>query len=184
MRKSYLLTAAVATALIAGAAWAPVLGVGPSFRPDTRFTGSSLAGWNTVGEATWRAENGEIIGTPKAPAGGWLMLNRSFQDVGFYARFRCTDGCKAGILFRAEKTPEGMKGVYLSLTDGEFATQRITLDGQGRIVQRDALRPGGGQTRIAPPPDPSAPARGAGGGGRGRGAAPSVTPPLSRRMRV
>ena len=60
----------------------PVSGVGPSFRPDTRFTGATLTGWTQLGEASWRAENGEIIGTPKSAAGGWLMLNRSFQDVG------------------------------------------------------------------------------------------------------
>ena len=48
------------------APWAPVLGVGPSFRPDLRFSGSSLSGWNVLGYASWRAENGEIIGTPKA----------------------------------------------------------------------------------------------------------------------
>jgi hypothetical protein len=177
MRTKRLLGAASATTWIVIAALAPVSGVGPSFRPDTRFTGTTLSGWTVVGDASWRAENGEIIGTPKSATGGWLMLNRSFQDVGFYARFRCTGGCQTGVLFRAEKTAQGMKGVFVSLTGGDVATERVTIDPQGRFLQRDALRPGGGQTRIAPPPDPNVPARG-GGGGRGRGAAPTVKPPL------
>ncbi len=177
MRKVHLLTVAAATLWVVLCAWAPVMGVGPSFHPDSRFTGASLAGWNPLGEASWRAENGEIIGTPKSPSGGWLMLNRSFQDVGVYTRFRCAAGCQAGILFRAEKTPQGMKGVYLSLAGGDFATQRVTIDAKGQFVQRDNLRPGGGQIRIAPPLDPNAPARG-GGAAPGRGAAPTVKPPL------
>ena len=48
-------------------------------------------------------------------------------------------------MFRAEKTPQGMKGVYLSLTDGDFATQRIALDAQGQIVQREPLRSAAGR---------------------------------------
>ena len=177
MPKRYLLTVALAIVWTFVSAGPPLFGVGPSFRPDARITGTDLTGWTPLGDATWRLENGEIIGTPKSAAGGWLLLNRSFQDVGFYTRFRCTGGCQTGVLFRAEKTPLGMKGIYLSLTDDDFATQRVTLDGQGRLAQRDALRSGGGQTRIAPPADPNAPPR-AGGGGRGRGAAPTVKPPL------
>ena len=44
----------------------PMSGAGPSFRPDVRFTGSTLAGWHTLGDADWRAQDGEIVGTPKA----------------------------------------------------------------------------------------------------------------------
>ena len=45
-------------ALLAFAASVPMIAVGPSFIPDVVFTGSSLAGWHTVGNAEWRAENG------------------------------------------------------------------------------------------------------------------------------
>ena len=169
--------------LSAAAIWlivqASILGVGPSFRPDGTIKGSTLAGWHVVGDADWRAQNGEVIGTPKQPGGGWLMLDKSYQDVSFYASFLCAPACKTGILLRAEKTPDGMKGIYVALTDGDMASYRVTLDAQGHITKRDALRPGGGQMRIAPPPDPNAAARGGGGGGgRGRGAG-AVTPPLT-----
>ena len=92
-------------ALAVLAAVARLSGTGPSFRPDYSFKGSALAGWHTLGDATWRAENGEITGTPKQPGGGWLVLDRSYQDVGFYASFKCAGECKTGLLMRAEKTP-------------------------------------------------------------------------------
>ena len=62
----------------------PVFTIGPSFHPDGTFTGSTITGWHVLGQADWRAENGELIGTPKQPTGGWLVLDRSFQDVGAY----------------------------------------------------------------------------------------------------
>ena len=76
---------------------------GPTFRPDVIFKGSTLTAWTPIGAADWKAQNGEIVGTPKAPAGGWLVLNRSFEDVGVFSNITCDAGCKAGILLRAEK---------------------------------------------------------------------------------
>lgn len=147
-------------ALAVLAAVARLSGTGPSFRPDYSFQGSALAGWHTLGDATWRAENGEIIGTPKQPGGGWLVLDRSYQDVGFYASLKCEGNCKTGLLLRAEKTPQGgMKGVFVSLSEGDVASYALTLDAQGHELKRDKLRRGGGQMRIAPPVDPNAPVR-------------------------
>ena len=133
----------------------PVFAVGPSFRPDTTFTGSSLTGWHTVGPAEWRAENGEVIGTPKPGGGGWLVLDRSYQDIGVYTQFRCTGACETGVLFRAEKTSNGMKGIYVALSEPDLASYGVTLDAEGKIVERNKLRYGGGLERIAPPPAPT-----------------------------
>src|SRR5436305_11279476 len=84
------------------------LAVGPrTFQPDYKFSGSSLAGWPTLGQAEWKAQSGEIVGRAQDPAGGWLLLDRSWQDLGFLANFRCTAGCTTGVLFRAEKTSDG-----------------------------------------------------------------------------
>ena len=77
---------------------------GPTFRADTLFNGSSLAGWHVLGNADWKAQNGGIVGTPKDAGSGWLVLDKSFQDVGFYASVHCTSGCKTGLLMRAEAT--------------------------------------------------------------------------------
>src|SRR4051812_37839581 len=77
------------------------------FVPDFAFRGSSLSGWHTMGPANWRAENGEITATPQTQEGGWLVLDKSYQDVKVYTEFRCTEDCNAGVLLRTEKTPEG-----------------------------------------------------------------------------
>ena len=71
-----------------------------------------------------------------------------------------------------------MKGIYVSLSGGEVASYRVTLDAQGRMLTREPLRPGGGQMRIAPPPDPNAHARGA-GAAPARGTGPAVTLPIA-----
>src|SRR5262245_12507577 len=128
---------------------------GPTFRPDVVFKGSTLTGWAPLGDAEWKAQNGEIIGTPKQPGGGWLVLDKSFQDVAVFSNVTCTGGCKAGILLRAEKTPEGMKGVYVSLTEGDLLSYAVTLDAQGKET---------GRTQLA--------SAGRGGGGRGAAGAP------------
>jgi hypothetical protein len=152
MLKNRLLFAATFAVLCA----APMFADGPSFQPDVTFHGSSLAGWHTVGQASWRAENGELIGTPQSGSGGWLMLDKSYQDVGLFAEFRCTGGCETGAIFRVEKTDSGWKGVYVALTEPETPSYAVTLDAQGNIVKRDKLPRGGGLIRIAPPPNPNA----------------------------
>jgi hypothetical protein len=119
-----------------------------SFIPDATFKGSTLAGFHVLGQADWRAENGELIGTPKQ-GGGWLVLDKSYQDVEFSASFRCSAGCKTGILLRAEKTPVGMKGIYVSLAEGDLASYRMTLDPEGRELSREKLAPASGMVRFA-----------------------------------
>ena len=98
------------------------------------------------------------------------MLDKSFQDVEFGADFKCVGGCRTGVLLRAEKTPTGMKGVFLSLDAGEIGGYAVTLDANGKILTRERLRPGGGLMRIAPSAEPAAAAAAARGAGAGRGA--------------
>jgi len=163
--------------------WVPLFGIGPTFKPDATVKGSSLTGWHVLGQADWKSQDGEITGTAKAGGpGGWLVLDKSYQDTAFYASFRCAEGCKTGVLLRAEKTPGGMKGIFVSLAAGDVAAYRITLDSEGKELTREKLRGYPGMTRIAPPLDPNAPARGGrGGGGRGRGAAaPAPALPFTR----
>ena len=77
------------------------------FSPNAVFKGSSVTGLRTFGSANWRAENGEITGTPTSPDGGWLVLDKSYQDIQFYTDFRCSSVCNAGLMLRTEKTPAG-----------------------------------------------------------------------------
>lgn len=164
LRPRALLPSAALVALAVTAT--PVIGAGPSFKPDATFTGSTLAGWRPIGDATWKATNGAITGTPTQPGGGYLLLDKAYQDVGVFASFKCTGGCKPGIVIRAEAAAGGgFKGVLLSLAQGDVATYAVTVDAQGHETSRERLRNAGGQIRIAPPVDPNAPARGGGGAG-------------------
>ena len=146
-------TCGSALAALAALSLAPVFATGPSFIPDKKFTGSNLTGWHSLGQADWQAQDGVLIGKA-APggSGGWLMLDRSFQDIGFYTSFRCTAGCTAGVLLRAEKTAQGFKGIYVSLSPGDVASYRLVLDSQGRELQREKLIWAGAQVRVAAPP--------------------------------
>ena len=140
-------------------------GIAANFDADAAIEGSSLAGWRPLGDARWRAENGEVI---VSAGSGWLLSEQSFEDVAMVASFRCAAACRTGLLVRAEPTAGGgRKGIFISLTNTERAAFRVTIDAQGREVSREALRPPGpGQLRVAPPPAP-APAGSPGGGGRG-----------------
>lgn len=140
---------------LVSSSFSPAQDVTPTFVPDLTFKGSTLTGWHTLGPADWRAENGHIIGSAKGAQGGWLVLDHSYQDVAFFASFRCEGECKTGVLLRAEKTADGgFKGVYVSLTEGDLTSYAVTLDSQGREIKREKLRPAGGQIRVAPPASP------------------------------
>src|SRR5947209_3309047 len=126
-------------ALIGTCLMLPRAGANKNFVPDWTFQGSSLSAARSIGNAEWRAENGEIIGTPKTAEGGWLILDKPLQDVQFASTFRCTGGCRAGVMLRTQSTPEGIQGVYVALPEGETpaAAFALKLDPQGREVKRD-----------------------------------------------
>ncbi|MFL6446691.1 MAG: FG-GAP-like repeat-containing protein [Bryobacteraceae bacterium] len=148
--------------------------VTPTFVPDVTFKGSTLQGWHALGGASWRAKEGELTGSGE----GWVVLDRSYQDVGFFASFQAEPSARTGVLLRAEKTPEGgLKGVYVDLSEGELGTYSLVLDANGRELKREKLRPTGGQIRIAPPPGGPPMQM---GGLPPVSAPPGVTLPLSR----
>ena len=128
---------------------------GPSFHPDFTLAGDSLKGWTMFGGATWTTADGEVHGAPQGGRGGWLLLDHSLQDVNFYAEFRCAAGCDAGVLLRAQKSPDGgMKGIYVSLSDPDTGEYAVTIDSAGQITDRSRLPRGGGLIRVAPTPSP------------------------------
>jgi hypothetical protein len=186
MNRSRLLIAVLALGGITSA-----FATGPNFHPDTTVSAKSLGGWHTLGDAQWRAENGEIVGTPGAN-GGWLVFDKSYQDILFYTQFRCSDGCASGLLMRMEKTADGgMKGVFVPMgspTNNMDAggTYDVVLDAQGKIVSATAEPRGSSFDRIIspwPPKAAAAPAappvpRAPGGAGFARG--PAVPMPFTR----
>jgi hypothetical protein len=196
--RSPLRSLAVTTAAVA----AMVLGLHAAdpknWKPDGVFKGSALTGWRVVGDADWSAQNGELIGKAKPGTnGGWLVMDKSFQDVQLYMSYKCTGECKSGVLLRAKKTADGgMQGVFASLAPGDTNYYSVTLDATGKETSREQLtnaapaaagapRGGGGGAAAAPaaPPAGGQPAAGEGGrGGRGgrvgggREGAPAAAP--------
>jgi len=154
---------------------APLSEFGLSFLPDITFKGSTLKGWHVMGNADWQAKDGELIGKSKGN-GGWLVLDNSYQDVGFHALFKSTGNSETGILLRMEKIADGYRGVLLSLRKDSVAPYSIVLDANGKETKREKLRNAGGiNYRMAPPPDTSR--RGGGNfGGRTPPAVPADLP--------
>jgi 3-keto-disaccharide hydrolase/FG-GAP-like repeat len=166
--------AALSVAVLEGARW--------NFIPDWTFKGNDVRKeWTVIGQATWKAVDGELIGTPTSPEGGWLVLNKGLEDFQLGADLKCVGACKAGLLVRARKQPDGsMSGLFIPYGEAETGLFRVTIDASGRETARTPLEGGGigNMVRYAPPPpDPSAPQRGRGAGspagapgvGRGRG---------------
>ncbi|MEX0599077.1 MAG: DUF1080 domain-containing protein, partial [Rhodothermales bacterium] len=119
----------------------------PHFEADWTFQGSSLSDWHMLGDAAWEADSGVITGTPGG-ASGWLVLDRSYQDVQMYLRFRCAEACNTGVLLRMEETDDGYEGVFLDLSD-EAGFFRVSLGDDGSIDSRERLLRVGSQVRIA-----------------------------------
>ncbi|MCC7010027.1 MAG: VCBS repeat-containing protein [Acidobacteria bacterium] len=168
----------IAVAALAAAAPIALQGqVNGRFSPDARFTATTVNGLQQIGAATWRIEKGEIVGTPTSPDGGWLVLDRGYQDVQFAASFRCAGDCTAGVMVRSEKGASGLQGLYSVLAGGERGAMAVAVDAQGRITSRTPLTGSINTIRIAPPPAP-APAARAGGGGRAGAPGGAAPPPF------
>jgi hypothetical protein len=111
-----------------------------NFVPDFAFSGSSVAQWQKLGNADWRAENSEITVSARDQEGGWLVLPKSYQDVDFNTEFRCGGPCDVGILLRAEKASDGgLKGLYVSLGAGDIDSYDVVLSPDGKILSRTRL---------------------------------------------
>lgn len=131
-----------ATCLVSccASAWGEVL---PLFEADGIIEGDSLEGWTAFGEADWSVNDGVVTGRPRTPAGGWLILDRNMANVGFYSKVLCTNACRAGVLLRAEATPEGgLKGIFVSFDDSDQGLYALTLDAQGNEVSRSEVQEG------------------------------------------
>src|SRR5262245_8524685 len=154
----------------------PLLLANRNFVPDWTFKGSSLTGFKTIGHAEWKATNGEIVGTPTSADGGWLVLDKSLQDLQFAAAVRCTGDCTAGVMVRAQQTADGMKGVFVPFGKADTAAASLTTDKDGRETAREPLGRAGGMVRIVAPPAAAGAGAPAGGRGGAPGGAPAAAP--------
>jgi hypothetical protein len=58
----------------------------------------SFDGWNQIGEANWRIENGEFVAD--MGAGGQLVTRESFTDFRFKVEFWVSKGANSGVFLR------------------------------------------------------------------------------------
>jgi hypothetical protein len=111
------------------------------FIPDFAFRGSSLAGWHTLGHANWHAENGEITGKADTPEGGWLVMDKGYQDLKFYTEFRCAGAMPASCCERWT-SDGGWKRLRVAATEGSYD---LTLNAEGKELNRT---PAGGERAV------------------------------------
>ncbi len=153
---SYLLLAVLLASRALGQPSQDSSVVAPSmtFLPDWTFRGNELTEWNTLGDAAWRAQEGELTAQPSGkPMNGWLVSEQSYQDIGFRALFKCEGTAETGLLFRLEQQQQGYRGVYLSLKTDDVGLYTVSLDASGKILNKEPLRPAGGiWYRLTPPP--------------------------------
>ena len=66
------------------------------------------AGWHVVGDADWKAQNGELIGTAKpGHRRAVVVMDKNFQDVQLYRTTNARAETVNPALLRARKTPDG-----------------------------------------------------------------------------
>src|SRR5690242_476564 len=103
------------------------------------FDGKGLSGWRAQGGADWRVADGQLTGTAKSAGGGWLVLDKSYEDLVLRLTFRCEGDC--GVMLRRQSSESGgASGVYVPFT-GEAAGNflQVALDGQGNETGRKLL---------------------------------------------
>ena len=66
----------------------------------TLLDGTSLNGWNTIGDANWRAEDGVIIADKGGKGGGFLVSKNSYADFQIRDEFWVTSETNSGIFIR------------------------------------------------------------------------------------
>ena len=113
--------------------------VGSSYLP--LFKGTSLEGWHPQGEASWKFENGELVGTAKSGAGGWLTADEGYQDFVLHVSFQC-EKCDAGVLVRSAKSAAGVSGIYVPLGGPQMGKlYRAKLNGADKSLGELAPMP-------------------------------------------
>jgi hypothetical protein len=104
------------------------------------FSGTSLAGWHTLGAATWRVQDGAIAATAKTGSGGWLILDKGYEDFILKFAFQCSS-CEGGVLLRnAPVDGDRTSGLYVPISGVDAANvYRVTLDAQGKELDRKLI---------------------------------------------
>src|SRR5262245_8301611 len=114
MQRSLIATA-VAGLVVAGFAATTTTSVPPAFGQTgpgwiQLFDGKSLDGWDKVGTANWRVEDGAIVADKSTgQGGGHLVTKNSYKNLMIYAEFWTDEKANSGIFVRC-KDPKKING--------------------------------------------------------------------------
>jgi len=86
------------------------------------FNGRNLDGWKMQGHASWKVENGEIVGRPDAGATNdcWLFTEKEWNDFVLDVDFKVPAKCNSGIAIRMPEDKVGdpdMHGYEVQISD-------------------------------------------------------------------
>ena len=78
------------------------------------FNGKNLDGWKMQGNASWKAENREIVGQPDPGQGTdcWLFTKEEWTDFTLEVEFKVPEKCNSGIAIRMPKEATGDPDMY------------------------------------------------------------------------
>lgn len=109
-----------------------------SFIPTLSFNATSLEGW-LPRTGTWKAEDGEYVGTVDESGSALLLGDDRFQDLMLSTSFRCDRPCLPGIVIRAETSDGQTSGALYALGEDETGAFKLVLDADGTPVERTSL---------------------------------------------
>lgn len=116
------------------------------------FNGTSLTGWHVLGGAEWRVDNGDIVGTVRNGAGGWLVLDTVYGEAQTNLSFECKN-CEPSVMIRSGKDGDTTSGVDIALAGKDVGSMfRVTIDGQGKVVSRKPMPAFGGEFTLSEVP--------------------------------
>ena len=98
-RKKSLMQAAIGLAI---AGFVSVPAAVPAAAQETAlFNGTSMDGWDRLGETNWRIEDGAIVADKKAaPAPVYIVSKNSYKDFVLTVEFWASDDANSGIYLR------------------------------------------------------------------------------------
>ena len=104
------------------------------------FDGKSLDGWEQVGTANWRVEDGALVADKStSPQGGHLVTKNSYKDHMIYAEFWASDDANSGIFVRCQDAKNiGAKSCY---EVNVFDQRKDPTYGTGSIVYFTEVNP-------------------------------------------
>jgi hypothetical protein len=93
----------------------------------TVYDGKSLAGWNRVGDANWRIEDGLIVADKGR---GFIVLPQPYKDFQVRVEFWADVETNSGIYFRCTSPEPGNEACY----EANIYDKRPTPFGTGAVV--------------------------------------------------